>query len=91
LAFLEHFVKRSKHREVTATGAPRRVIGSNGFLGEFLPWRFRYCRAALAVWCYLVHKIFNQGTQENRKSEPGRHLALVGFVASRFIPIFLLS
>src|SRR5437762_9407956 len=38
LAFLEHFVERSQHSEIAATGTPCREIGGDGFLGLFFPW-----------------------------------------------------
>ena len=40
LAFLEDFVIGGEDGEVAAAGTPRRVIGGDGFLGEFLAGRF---------------------------------------------------
>src|SRR5262245_34674726 len=36
IAFLEEFVKRGEHSKVATTGAPRRVVGGDCFLGQFL-------------------------------------------------------
>ena len=33
VAFLEEFVKRGEHREIAATGTPRRMVSGDRFLG----------------------------------------------------------
>ena len=43
LPFLDDFVIGSEHGEVAAAGAPRRVVGGDGFLGDFLADEFENC------------------------------------------------
>jgi hypothetical protein len=54
VAFLEDFVERGEHREIAAARTPGRVIGGNGFFGEFFPWRFG--RRRCGCGCF-AHKI----------------------------------
>ena len=42
LPFLDDFVIGSEHGEVAAAGAPGRVIGGDGFLGDFFADEFQH-------------------------------------------------
>jgi hypothetical protein len=88
LAFLQDFVIGSENGEVTATGAPGRVVGSNRFLGEFLAWWFgNGCITHKCLSCRIARGLEFRN-QEARKKEDATKRSDNGLIASFSGPVF---